>query len=297
MSVDPEGELAALLPRLIRDSRVHFIDNLRSTLVALVIFHHACLPFGGFGMWPYVSPYHSTASSRILSLFVTVNQSYFMGLLFFLSGHWSSLAADRKNWAAFCVDKLKRLAVPAPLVFIVVWWKQQSPIFSPLLAYWTNLRGVQGPSVLLLFDLIYITIRTFLPPFYLPATAAVSISAVIICSYLIRTSHPGGVVTPPLNIQLAQYLLVPSHPGRALALAYFFAIISLFVISFPLKFGMTWLVDALSAVWNEVILIDVGGPGPVYGVIKALVVGTLGVCISWAAAWILIRLPGVGKFV
>jgi membrane-bound acyltransferase YfiQ involved in biofilm formation len=142
--------------------------------------------------------------------------------------------------------------------------------------------------------------------------------------------------------RIQQYLLVPSHPGRALALAYFFAIISLFVISFPLKFGMTWLVDALSAVWNEVsfyfistalyscfhdwshttkrwgttarysygayllhafvvvslqVLIDVGGPGPVYGVIKALVVGTLGVCISWAAAWILIRLPGVGKFV
>ncbi|KAJ7251822.1 hypothetical protein B0H12DRAFT_1234087 [Mycena haematopus] len=379
MSADPEGELAALLPRLIRDSRVHFIDNLRSALVALVILHHACLPFGGIGMWYYVSPYHASMSSPILITFVAVNQSYFMGLLFFLSGHWSSLAADRKHWRAFCTDKLIRLGVPAvvytlflgPLVLGIGRWKEHTPIFSALLTYWTSLRGVRGPvwftATLLFFDLIYIMVRTFLPPlgFLVPksaaqyrVTAVVCIFTTIVSSYFIRKSHPIGVVTPPLDIQLAyasqyvlayvsgtclsriqQYLLVSSHPGRALALAYLFAIISLGVISIPLKFGMKWLFEVFYAAWNELcfyfigtalysvfhdwsyttrrwgstarysygayllhplvvvplqILVDIRG-GLVYGVIKSLLVGAIGVCGSWIAAWILLRVPGVGK--
>ncbi|KAF8170246.1 hypothetical protein K438DRAFT_217439 [Mycena galopus ATCC 62051] len=196
-------------------------------------------------------------SSPILILFVAVNQSYFMGLLFFLSGHWSSLAADRKNWTAFCADKLKRLGIPAvvytlflqPVVLVIARWKpQHTPVFSALLTYWTSLRGVRGPvwflAVLLFFDLIYITVRTFLPPlsFLVPKSAAryraaafVCISTVIVSSYFIRKSHPVGVVTPPFDIQLAyasqyvlaytagtclsriqQYLLVPSHPGEPL---------------------------------------------------------------------------------
>lgn len=105
MSRDPEGELAALLPRLIRDSRIHYIDNLRSALVALVVFHHSALAFGGIGSWPYTSPRHAPESSRVLSVFVAVNQSYFMGLLFFLSGHFSAIAASRKSWTAFCIGE------------------------------------------------------------------------------------------------------------------------------------------------------------------------------------------------
>ncbi|KAF7375952.1 Acyltransferase 3 [Mycena sanguinolenta] len=378
MSGDPEGELAALLPRLIRDSRIHYIDNLRSTLIALVIFHHACLPFAGIGMWYYTSPHHPSMSSPVLIAFVAVNQSYFMGLLFFLGGHWSSYAADRKPWNTFCVDKLKRLGIPAvvytlfvePLVGYI-GREHDKPIFSALFTYWASLRGVRGPvwfiAVLLFFDLIYITVRTCLPSLSLlvpksaaqyRAAAVVGISTVIVSSYFIRKSHPAGVVTPPLGIQLAyatqyvlayisgtclsriqQYLLVSSHPGRALALAYLFAFISLGLISIPAKFGMTWLFEVLYAIWNELcfyfigtalysffhdwshttkrwgntarhsygayllhalvvvclqILVDVGRPGLVYGLIKTLVVGTLGVGISWAAAWVLIRVPGVG---
>ncbi|KAJ6593657.1 acyltransferase 3 [Mycena capillaripes] len=377
MSGDPEGELAALLPRLIRDSRVHYIDNLRSALVALVIFHHAALAFGGIGSWPYQSLYHAQESSPVLSIFVAVNQSYFMGMLFFLSGHFSAIAASRKSWTAFCIDKIKRIGIPVvvytlfvhPLVLALVWW-HQNPFFPALFEYWHSLNGVRGPvwylAVLLFFDLIYITVRTCLPPFsfLIPnsltryrVTAAVCISTVIVCSFSIRMSHPVGRVTYPLGIQPAYasqyvlayysgtclsyiqtYLLV-SHPTRALALAYLGAIISLALISIPLKLGMKTLFDALYAVWNEVCFYFIGtalyslfhdwshttrkwgntarysygaylmhalvvvalqilldsGTGEFYAVVNTLAVGTLGVCISWAAAWVLICIPGVGN--
>jgi membrane-bound acyltransferase YfiQ involved in biofilm formation len=185
---------------------------------------------------------------------------------------------------------------------------------------------------------------------------------VIVGSYFIRLFHPVGRVTPPLAIQLAYalqyvlaytagtclssiqpYLLVSSHPGRALALAYFFAVISLAAITIPLRMGMKSLFDLFYAFWNELcfyfigtalysffhdwshttkrwgntarytyaayllhalvlvclqILVDrVGGLGMVFGVVKTLIVGTLGVCISWAAAWVFVRVPGVGKIV
>lgn len=150
---DPEGELAALLPRLIRDSRVHFLDNLRSALTALVIFHHAALPFGGIGSWLYESPYHSQQSSFILVTFVAVNQSYFMGMLFFISGHFSAIAASHKSWKAFSLDKLKRLGIPVvvytlflqPLVIFIVRWSQHGPIVPALLEYWKSLNGARGP--------------------------------------------------------------------------------------------------------------------------------------------------------
>ncbi|KAJ7124958.1 acyltransferase 3 [Mycena epipterygia] len=384
---DPEGELAALLPRLIRDSRVHFLDNLRSALTALVIFHHATLPFGGIGSWPYASPYHSQQSSFILVTFVAVNQSYFMGMLFFLSGHFSAIAASHKSWKAFCLDKLKRLGIPVvvytlflhPLVIIIVRWSQHSPILPALLGYWGSLNRVTGPAwylaVLLFFDLVYITVRKFLPPlsFLVPTsagrfrvTAVVCVSAVIISSFLIRLSHPVGVASPPLGLQLAYapqyvlayisgtclsyiqtYMLVP-HPARALALAYFVSIIPmaavviLFRSTFGLFSGGMNPLAAFYAIWNELsfyfigtalfsvfhesahttkrwgntarysygafllhsiivvslqILVDGGGRGALSGVIKAFVVGTMGVCVSWAAGWALIRIPGVGKIV
>ncbi|KAJ7757115.1 acyltransferase 3 [Mycena metata] len=274
MSSDPQGELAAFLPHLKRDSRIHYIDNLRSSLLALVIFHHAALPFGGIGFWLYISPYHPAWSSPLLSLFVVVNQSYFMGMLFFLSGHFSAISASRKNWRAFCLDKLKRLGIPAvvytllvqPVAIILVRWAQHASIWAGLKGYYSGINGVRGPAwfiaVLLVFDLVYIFIRktfspsSFLIPSSLPRyrwAVARCIFIIIVTSFLIRLSYPVGRNLPPLGLQLAyaaqyvlaytagtclsyiqQYLLVP-HPARALALAYLFAIISLAGIAIPFR--------------------------------------------------------------
>ncbi|KAJ7690638.1 acyltransferase 3 [Mycena rosella] len=387
MSRDPEGELAALLPRLIRETRIHFLDNLRSSLIALVIFHHAALPFGGVGSWPYSSPYHTPESSLILSLFIAVNQTYFMALLFFISGHWSAVAATNKTWDAFCLDKLKRLGIPVvvytlllhPLVLVLVRWSQHAAVVPALVAYWSGLNGVRGPvwfiAVLLFFDLIYIAVRTCLPPFsfLLPTSAArfkvtavVGISLVIVSSFLIRLSHPVGRASPPLELQLAyapqyvfayisgtclsyiqQYFLV-SRPGRALVISYLVAILSITALAIPFKltshlfFGGANPVALFYAIWNELcfyfigtalfslfhdseyatrrwgstarysyaafllhpivvvalqVLVDSSGGAALNGVIKTLAVGALGVCLSWAAGWAVVQIPGVGKII
>ncbi|KAJ7755746.1 acyltransferase 3 [Mycena maculata] len=377
---DPDGELAALLPRLIADMRIHFLDNLRTALTALVIFHHAALPFGGIGYWEYSSPYHAQESSWLLVAFVAVNQSYFMGMLFFLSGHFSAIAVQRKEMKTFCLDKIRRLGIPVvvytlflhPIVIVLVRWSEHAPIFPAVLGYWGSLRGARGPvwylATLLFFDLVYAIRVKFLPPFsfLLPTsagrykfTAALCILIVTVTSFFVRMSYPVGRASAPLGLQLGyapqyvlayisgtclsyiqQYLLV-SHPARDVALAYLGAIFSLGAVWLSSQGGAN-LAALIYAIWNECcfyfigttlfsffhsspyttkkwgssarysygaylihpivvvslqIMLDKSVGRSVDGVIKMLVVGTAGTCISWAAAWAVIRIPGVGRVI
>lgn len=232
-------------------------------------------------------------------------------------------------------------------------------------------------AVLLVFDLVYIFIRKVFSPssFLIPSSltryrwaVARCIFIIIVTSFLIRLSYPVGRNLPPLGLQLAyasqyvlaytagtclsyiqQYLLV-SHPARALALAYLFAIISLAVISIPFRLTPSWFAGGanpaalLYAIWNEVffyfigsalytvfhdwsfttkrwgttarysygaflihpvvivalqILVDTGSARTIHlhSVLKTVFVGFFGVILSWAAAWLLIRIPAVGKII
>nr|GAT48753.1 acyltransferase 3 [Mycena chlorophos] len=270
---DPEGELQALLPRLLRESRIHFLDNLRSFLIVLVILHHAALPYSALVavFWPYKSPYHVWRFSQaIITLFVALNQTFFMGLLFFLAGHFSSIAIERKSYRAFCVDRLKRLGIPMvvytllvhPILLILVEWAHRGSIGSALKNYYLHLNGVRGPiwfiATLLAFDLIYASIHLIVPSFkyLIPTTqtqyrAAVilGIGAVIMTSFFLRLSHPIGRTLPPLEVELAytpQYVfayiagtsmsktqiwILTPDPRRALLLSYLGAIAALGIAS------------------------------------------------------------------
>ncbi|KAJ7647584.1 hypothetical protein FB45DRAFT_1052042 [Roridomyces roridus] len=301
---DPESELAALLPRLVRDSRVHFLDNLRTALIVLVIFHHAALSFGGIGAWYYTSPWHPPESSAILVTFVAVNQSYFMGTLFFLAGHFSAISVDRKPWKTVVSDKFQRLGIPAvvytlflhEIAIALVLWSRNAPIASTLLHYWLGLRGVRGPvwfiATLLVFDLVYVMIRTCLPSFSFltpntigryRVTVALCLLSTIVASFLIRCSWPIGTTWAPLDLQLGyapQYILaylagtslsriqlylLVNQPAQRLALGYLGAVASLALIALPFGWdsspvfnGGASLPALLYAIWNELSFYFIG---------------------------------------
>jgi peptidoglycan/LPS O-acetylase OafA/YrhL len=67
------------------------IDRLRSVMTALVIFHHTAITYGAPGSWFWTQLKPSGApSSRLLALFVSTNQAYFMGLFFLLAGSYTT---------------------------------------------------------------------------------------------------------------------------------------------------------------------------------------------------------------
>ena len=66
--------------------RLYDLDNFHTYLIALVIYHHTAIPYGGSGDWMYKSQFHTTESSPPLMAFNAIDQTYFMGSFFFLSG-------------------------------------------------------------------------------------------------------------------------------------------------------------------------------------------------------------------
>ena len=67
--------------------RLVFIESLRTVLTVLVIAHHSAITHGGSGSWFYREVQDSGAPfSLLLTLCCAVNQAFFMGLFFLLSG-------------------------------------------------------------------------------------------------------------------------------------------------------------------------------------------------------------------
>jgi fucose 4-O-acetylase-like acetyltransferase len=92
--------------------RLFFLDNLRVFLAILVIVHHTAITYGASGSWYYVEPGGNPVVSSLLTLLVAINQFYFMGLFFFISGYFTPGAMERKGSLVFLKDKLIRLGIP-----------------------------------------------------------------------------------------------------------------------------------------------------------------------------------------
>ena len=108
------------------ETRLAYIDVIRMILIILVIMVHAAVTYGAFGDWTY----HDRTLAEdeftgiLLSLFVFVCQSFFMGLFFFFSGYFTPGSYDHKGLARFWKDRLLRLAIP---MVIYTWFLSRIP--------------------------------------------------------------------------------------------------------------------------------------------------------------------------
>lgn len=93
--------------------RLHYLDNLRSFLIVLVVLHHIALIYGAAAPFYYVEPpFDEPVAGTVLALFVLVNQSWFMGALFLLAGFFTPDALRRLGPATFLRRRLVRLGIP-----------------------------------------------------------------------------------------------------------------------------------------------------------------------------------------
>jgi fucose 4-O-acetylase-like acetyltransferase len=117
-------------------ARLLYIDNLRILLTTLVVLHHLAISYGGPGRFYYTEEGPLSVPSAILmTLFLGINQSFFMGFFFMISSYFSPGSLDRKGAGPFLKDRFKRLGIP--LVFFIV-------VISPLLQYLLVLnRGIR----------------------------------------------------------------------------------------------------------------------------------------------------------
>jgi peptidoglycan/LPS O-acetylase OafA/YrhL len=110
----------------LRTGRIPAFDYLRSFGVLLVLLHHAALAYVTFG---YLNPEDPTATfSPIVDsakwagfdLVVLLNDTFFMPLLFFVSGLFVWRSLERKGAAGFLLGRLTRLGIPFLIGVIVL---------------------------------------------------------------------------------------------------------------------------------------------------------------------------------
>ena len=157
------------------ESRLLFIDNIRWSMIILVLSMHACDTYSPFGNWYYVDRQATSfGTALILGIYQSFLQAFFMAALFFIAGYFAAGAFDRKGFSRFARDRLVRLGVPTLLYMFVI-----GPLTQYFLSWtwgnggfghqWLTHLGdgewlsETGPmwfcAVLLLFSLLYGLIR------------------------------------------------------------------------------------------------------------------------------------------
>ncbi len=149
---------------------------LRTFMVVLVVLHHAVLAYATFAPPPSASldgsllwtafPVVDAQRWSGADLIVTFNDSFFMSLLFLISGVFAWPSLTRKGAAGYLRDRARRLGIPfliaagvlAPLAYLATWMAAPAAA-TPFRSQWLAL-GVwpAGPAwflwVLLAFALL-----------------------------------------------------------------------------------------------------------------------------------------------
>ena len=123
--------------------RMLYLDNLKVALTLIVVLHHVAICFfGNIGdaYWIMQIGLYKSSFSCFGAWFTFVNQSYFMCLFFFISGHFVPTSYDRKGSQAFLKDRFHRLGLPF-LAMVFIGW----PTLSFLTFYTLGEAGSYAP--------------------------------------------------------------------------------------------------------------------------------------------------------
>jgi glucan biosynthesis protein C len=102
-------------------SHLAFIDNIRWTMIVLVLSMHACDTYSPFGNWYYVDRQKTGFGTAIFfGIYQSFLQAFFMAVLFFIAGYFSAAAYDRKGFSRFLRDRFFRLGLPTLLYMLVI---------------------------------------------------------------------------------------------------------------------------------------------------------------------------------
>src|SRR5210317_311854 len=93
-------------------NRIYWLDNLKISLVCLVILHHIAIAYGGAGDLLFKEGATDAISPIILSIFTGINQSFFMSLFFFISAYFVVGSLARKGNVKYLKDRIIRLGIP-----------------------------------------------------------------------------------------------------------------------------------------------------------------------------------------
>jgi len=243
-------------------TRLGYVDNLRILLTVLVLAHHSAVTYGALPIWYWTEPSDSP-SGIALMLFVIVNQFYFMGFFFLLSGLFAPGSVDRKGPGAFARDRLIRLGVP-----LVAFWLVARPVLS--LPQWPD-RRAEGES----FLHFWFTVGDVGPLWFVEVLLVMSLAYAAFRALRARSAARSGVADA----------VVADAGARTVVDA------ELRPVSFRAIAGLVALLTVVSFLWRLAVPAGtywaaVGLPSPAYlpQYVILFVVGLLATRRGWLAA-------------
>jgi peptidoglycan/LPS O-acetylase OafA/YrhL len=205
------------------------LDALRAAIVLLVVFHHTAITYGANGLWYYreVMP-DGSPGSKLLTLMCSVDQAFFMGLLFLLAGYFLPGSLARHGALGYVKERLVRLGIPILVFGFVIGLATIAlgltakgiPFTTTLLARWSYGTFAVGPLwfavALLIFTAGFLAWRSLArppgseadtpQPCSFPSNAMLAIAALAIgaAAFALRLAWPVGT-TPALDLQLGYF--------------------------------------------------------------------------------------------
>lgn len=254
--------------------RLAFIDNIRWSMIILVISMHACDTYSPFGNWYYVDRQPASLGTKLVfGIYQSFLQAFFMAMLFFIAGHFSTAAYDRKGFARFVRDRSVRLGLPTLLYMFAIGpltqyflsgtWGSGGFVHQWLVhlfdGEWLSESGPMWFCVALLaFSILYALLRRTgwtEPAIALQSGVAVSafVAAMAAATFLVRVGIKQDVAV--LNM----------HPGDFPQYILMYAAGTLsyrgnWLVALPARRGLSWAALALmAAIPLLAVLIAFGG--------------------------------------
>lgn len=213
----------------VSESRLAFIDNLRTLIIVLVILVHLSITYGGEGGWYYKEVKPDLVSGLVLTFHNATCQSFFMGCMFLLAGYFTPASFDRKGPRRFLIERVVRLGIPMLIYDLVIhpfliYWLGRHGVYDLSFrqwaaSYYTSFHLGRGPlwfvEALLLFSVAYMlwrlassrSLQQSVPDGRMPSGRALIVLALFlgVTSFLVRLWRPVGWSYEPLNFQFPYF--------------------------------------------------------------------------------------------
>ena len=149
--------------------RIHFLDNLRTFMIFLVILYHAGGVYESSGIWASFWLVDDPSTNNLAGILNLIIDICVMPTIFFISGFFTPFSLKNRNGLAFLKSRIKRLIVPwiiavltlIPLYKIIFLYSRNLPQESwTSYFHWSN--GIWSQNwlwflpVLFLFDMLYL---------------------------------------------------------------------------------------------------------------------------------------------
>lgn len=211
-------------PAIIPSQKIYYLNHVKVLLTVLVILHHTFITYGGPGGWYYRQPTTSKAALIPMTMFVSTNQAFFMGLFFLLSAYFIEPSLKRKGTRLYLLDRLKRLGIPlvfysfifSPILNFLVYKfgdKQPATFLQYLSGFndWIDLGVLWFVAALLLFTLIFVALYS-LKPTGTKAISQLQTGKVLLfgamlglITFLVRLQFHVGWTLHPLGFQFGHF--------------------------------------------------------------------------------------------